>query len=123
MRQLVYLGKRTFELRQPEHYTRQARDTYVHLLDRMKAASTSSDRLTFLYGVILPGLIRRYENYVANTDGLLDAPSVLVIERILPELKRQIADAHELCKEIGFQTVEANEFRSRETSIDSVVAA
>lgn len=118
-----WLGKRTFELRQPEHYTRPPLEPYLQLLDRMKATTASSERLTLLYDVIAPGLIRRYETYVERTDRLLDGPTVLIIERILPELRRQIADAHGLRSEIGLDAAEAGEFRQREAAIGSVVAA
>src|SRR2546421_2489618 len=69
-----WLGKRAFELRQPEHFTRRAHDDYVQLLDSVKEARPTSERLSLLYEVIVPGMIRRYEQYVAETDALLDAP-------------------------------------------------
>ena len=87
-----WLGKRTFELRQPEHYTRRPDDAYVRLLEQMKQAETVSERLTLLYDVVVPGLVRRYGQYLETTDRLLDGPSVLVIERIIPELRRQMGE-------------------------------
>ena len=118
-----WLGKRTFELRQPEHYTRQSTPEYLQLLDRMRTSPDIAERLTILYDVVIPGLIARYERYLADTDRLLDAPSVLVIERILPELKRQIADSVRLRNELHIGAADATEMRAREAGISSVVAA
>lgn len=118
-----WLGKRTFELRQPEHYTRQATPDYLQLLDRMRMSTDVAERLTLLYDVVIPGLMARYERYLAKTDRLLDAPSVLVIERILPELKRQVADSVTLRAELQIGASDATAMRAREAGIHSVVSA
>jgi len=118
-----WLGKRTFELRQPEHYTRRPDDAYVRLLEQMKQAETVSERLTLLYDVVVPGLVRRYDQYLETTDRLLDGPSALVIERILPELRRQMGEAQNLRKELAVKTADTSDFRRAETAIDSVVGA
>lgn len=118
-----WLGKRTFELRKPEQYTKPATNEYVALLDTVRGAENTAEQLTLLYDVIVPGLMRRYESYLAATDRILDAPSVLVIERILTELKRQIADTHALRAELRITAPEANDFRRREASLSSIVAA
>src|SRR2546428_4653348 len=101
-----WLGKRTFELRQPEHYTRRPDDGYVGLLEQMKNAETVSERLTLLYDVVLTGLVRRYDRYLEATDKLLDGPSALIIERIIPELRRQMGEAQNLRKELAVKTAD-----------------
>lgn len=118
-----WLGKRTFELRQPEHYTRQAAPDYLQLLDRMRTSPDVAERLTLMYDVVIPGLVARYERYLTGTDQLLDAPSALVIERIVPELKRQMADSVKLRNELKIGPVDAQAMRAREAGIASVVAA
>jgi hypothetical protein len=118
-----WLGKRTFELRQPEHYTRQAAGQYVELLERMRTSPDVTERLALMYDVVLPGLIARYERYLTATDQLLDAPSVLVVERIIPELKREIADSIRVRGELKIDRADARDMKAREAEIDSVVAA
>lgn len=117
-----WLGKRTFELRQPEHYTRTPANAYLELLRTVKIVTSTSERLTLLYDVVVPGLVSRYEGYLEATDGLLDGPSVVVVERILPELRRQIDDARRLREELVIPDAEAAAWRRREADIESVVA-
>src|SRR5438270_2489799 len=57
-----WLGKRTFELRQPEHYTLRPVDDYEALLKEASKAESTSDRIATLYDGILPGLIKRYRD-------------------------------------------------------------
>ena len=117
-----WLGKRTFELRQPEHYTRTPADAYLELLRTVKNVTSTPERLTLLYDVVVSGLVSRYEGYLGSTDRLLDGPSVLVIERILPELRRQTDDSRRLRAELGIPGAEAGGWRLREAEIESVVA-
>jgi len=117
-----WLGKRTFELRQAEHYTRTPADAYVELLQTVKSVTSTPERLTLLYDVVVSGLVTRYEGYLEATDRLLDGPSVLVIERILPELRRQIDESRRLREELGIPGAEAGGWRRREADIESVVA-
>ena len=49
---------------------------------------------------MLPGLKRRYREYVEATDPMLDDPSVMIIERILPELSAG-SPTLTLCVELG----------------------
>lgn len=97
------LGKRTFELRQPEHYTLAADPAYQALLTSVGAADDTAQRIAGLYEVIVPGLMRRYENYIAATDPILDEPTIVIMERIILDLKRQIAGAQTLLKELGMK--------------------
>ena len=87
------LGKRTFELRQPEHYTLPPAAEYKSWLEDVFAERTTAGRLAALYEGILPGLETRYRDYLAAVDRLLDEPSVVIIERILRDLARMREDA------------------------------
>jgi hypothetical protein len=116
------LGKRTFELRQPEHYTRPAAPAYVELLDSLRGAATTAERFSMLYDVVVPGLIGRYETYIRETDALLDEPSVIIMERIVADLRRQQRDAERVRAQIGVAPAHVAEFAQRETSVSSHVA-
>jgi|SRR6266851_2791058 len=117
-----WLGKRAFELRQPEHFTRKANDAYVGLLDSLKETHSTEEKLSSLYDVVLPGLVRRYEAYVAETDALLDAPSVVILQRIATDLRRQIEEGTRLRTELGIGTPSVNVLRQKEGAIATVVA-
>jgi hypothetical protein len=117
-----WLGKRTFELRQPEHYTRKAHEDYVRLLDAVKASDSTSDKLSRLYTVVVTGLIRRYEAYLAATDELLDGPSVVIIGRIITDLNRQLEEARGMRAELGIAAPPSDPWAQQEVAIASVVA-
>ena len=95
------LGKRTFELRQKEHYTVPADAGYVALLNRVAQMQGTVERISALYDTVLPGVVRRYESYVSATDPILDEPSVVIMERIVADLKRQSAQARSLLRDLG----------------------
>jgi hypothetical protein len=116
------LGKRTFELRQPEHYTRPAAPEYVEVLDVLRRAASTSERFAMLYEVVVPGLIRRYETYIRETDGLLDEPSVVIMERIIADLRRQQLHSQRVRDSIRIADAPAHELSSREAAVVSYVA-
>lgn len=118
-----WLGKRTFELRKPEHYSRTPADAYLSLLDDLRGIGGSAERLAQVYDALLPALIRRYEQYLADTDRLLDGPSVLIIERIISGLRQQIEDAATLRRELAIQGAPVDDLRQRESQISSIIAA
>jgi hypothetical protein len=95
------LGKRMFELRQPAQQSVAPSVAYTALLDELLDVDDTAGRLAALYDVLLPGVQRRYEAYVALVDAVVDAPSLVVIERILLDLGRQCADAAALRRELG----------------------
>lgn len=95
------LGKRTFELRQKEHYTLPADAAYVALLHRVRELPGTAERVSALYETVLPGLVRRYESYISATDPILDEPTVVIMERIVTDSRRQSAQARALLKELG----------------------
>lgn len=93
------LGRRTHELRAALHYSPAPLPAYQQALDALRAAHATGDRLAGMYDVFLPDLEARYRRYLAETDRFLDEPSVRVVERIVGELPRLIADAREVRQE------------------------
>src|SRR5947208_12392904 len=90
------LGKRTFELRQPEQYSRTPVDAYVALLDDVARLTTTEERIGGFYDGFVPALEQRYADFVAATDSILDEPSILIINRITADLRRQRDEAKKL---------------------------
>jgi hypothetical protein len=117
-----WLGKRTFELRQPEHYTLPPVDAYDAFLKDAAKAESTSDRISTLYDGVLPGLIERYRSYVAATDPILDEPSVVIIDRIVRELERQRVEAAALQRELKLDASAAPKIAARERAIGNIVA-
>jgi hypothetical protein len=116
-----WLGKRTFELRQPAHYTLRAVDSYALLLDEFAAEESTPARIAALYDVLLPALDRRYRDYVANTDPLLDQPSVVIIERILHEMQRMRNDGAKLRRDLSLKSVPLDHLAGRESAHAAIV--
>src|SRR5262245_6426762 len=118
------LGRRTFELRLPEQHSQRPSDDYVRLLAEIAAITETPRRLAALYDVILPGMERRYGRYIASTDGLLDAPSVVIVERILLDLARQRRDVEHLRRTLGIADPSAEELRRQDDDLlDMVVVS
>jgi hypothetical protein len=117
------LGKRTFELRQPEQYTLPADTAYQELLHRIASADDTAERIAGLYEVIVPGLIRRYENYISGTDPILDEPTVVIMERIIGDLTRQMSQARSLMKELGLKATAQAVLPEQEMAIPHLAAA
>jgi hypothetical protein len=95
------LGKRTFELRQPAHYTLRAEDDFVARLDALVTKTATAERVAGLYEDLLTRLQQRYRDYIASTDAILDEPSIIIINRILQDLSRQRDEANAVRKEIA----------------------
>jgi hypothetical protein len=117
-----WLGKRTFELRQPEHYTLAPAEAYDALLVDASKAQTTSDRVAALYDGVLPGLLERYRNYLSATDPILDEPSIVIIERILRELERQRSEADDLRREIKLSAGSGAALVARDKAIGNILA-
>jgi len=117
-----WLGKRTFELRQPEHYTLSPSESYAAILEEIAGVEGTDARLSALYDVFLVALEARYRGYVAETDGLLDAPSVLIIERILTDVKRMREQAHAVRRDHAIPAVSMDGLAGRERAHTSIVA-
>lgn len=112
-----WLGKRTYELRQPMHYTLEPAPDYREFLDDVARAESTATRLGGLYKAVLPTLIDRYEEYLSEADVILDEPSIVIIERVLGHHRKMIAEAETLVEsteiEIGIDEKAATELRKR----------
>jgi hypothetical protein len=118
------LGKRTYELRAPMHFTQKPNDEYLDFLTRLAAVEGAANRIHALYDVTLPALARRYQAYLDATDTLLDAPSVKVIQRILADMATMRADADALRREqpkLAAPGAEARALAETESRIDAFV--
>jgi hypothetical protein len=116
------LGKRTFELRLPEQASRPPADAYAALLADVAAVRDTAGRLAALYDAVLPGLERRYARYLAETDPILDGPSVLVLEPIVADLARQRREADEVRRELGLAAAGVDDLRRRDSAVATLVA-
>lgn len=94
------LGKRSFELRAPLHYTLPPPGDYEALFRELPALEETSDRIAVFYDAVLPAMARRYSDYLAATDHLLDEPTVRVMESILDGHKRMLAERETWCKDL-----------------------
>jgi hypothetical protein len=115
------LGKRTFELRRHEHYTLAPSEEYTAILKDVGAARTTGDRISALYGGLLPGLIARYRDYVSGTDNILDEPTLVIIERIVRELERQRREAEDLKQELNLASGPGAKLAWREMAVRSML--
>jgi hypothetical protein len=116
------LGKRTFEMRRPEQFSQRPVEEYVALLDEVARVAPTADRLAGLYDALLPGLEQRYRHYLEETDALLDAPSVVTIERILVDFPRQRTEVLALRQELGLPTGDTAALRRRDGALITLVA-
>jgi hypothetical protein len=116
------LGKRTHELRQPEHYTLAPVPAYREVLEEVAASVGTTARLGNFYDVLLPGLISRYASYIQGTDRLLDEPSVVIIERILRDLDRHRAEVARLCDSCSLGREINPPLQTRDRAVSSMVA-
>jgi hypothetical protein len=115
------LGKRTFELRQPEHYTIPPVDAYEALLKDIAKTESTADRVAVIYDGLLPGLIERYRNYLAATDPILDEPTLVIMERIVRELERQRVDVAALQSELKLGNAAAAAVAAREKAVTTLI--
>jgi len=116
------LGKRTFELRQPAQHSLRPAEAYVRLLEDVAALSGSGERLAALYGVVLRGLEQRYERYLRETDPVLDGPSVVILERILEDSRRQRNEADGLAGELALVPAPPDPLPARDAGLPEILA-
>ncbi|MEO8033325.1 MAG: hypothetical protein ABI837_02760 [Acidobacteriota bacterium] len=116
------LGKRTFELRRPEHYTLAPADDYSALLAEVAAVRPTAGRLDSFYDGLLPGCRRRYVEYLAVTDPILDEPTIVILKRIVTDIDRQRADAVKLRGEIALAASSPDQVVAADARIANVVA-
>jgi hypothetical protein len=117
------LGKRTFELRERLQHSQPPTGGYQRLLDDVLRLEDTAERLAALYDAVLPGLTRRYEAYLEEADPILDAPSFVIVDRILADLRRQRADAQELRRELGLAAAVPGDLGRREGALELLAAA
>ena len=121
------LGKRTFELRAPLHFTSPPAVDYQRMLAEVAAATATHDRIALLYTGLLPGLEERYRDYLESADQLLDEPSVRIIERICSDIARMLEESDELIAEVPqpkhAHSERAVDLANRERMLGSIVAA
>lgn len=60
-------------------------------LDRLAGAADTDAFLAGVYRGLKPWLLARYEEHLAQTDPVMDAPTVEILARIIGEKKRQLA--------------------------------
>jgi hypothetical protein len=119
------LGKRTYELRLPLQFSLRPSEEYIRILEELCEAKESSDRIAGFYDVMLPALAVRFQNYLNQTDSLMDAPSVRILERILQDNSRMIRESKDLREQLKLQAKEgrwADDLARKESSIETVVA-
>jgi hypothetical protein len=119
------LGKRTYELRLPLQFSMRPSDEYFSVLEEVAGAKNSADRITGFYDVMLPALQTRFRAYLSQTDSLMDAPSVRILERILQDNSRMIQESKDLREKIRIEPNDGawiERLAERESSIGSVVA-
>jgi hypothetical protein len=116
------LGKRTFELRAPLHYTLTPLPPYFGTMKELAAVEDTAGRIQAIYDVILPGLAARYRHYLQNSDSLFDEPSFRVIEGILNDYVRMRRECEEVRAELG-KAFETNPDRVQRWSREERVIA
>ncbi|MDP9264335.1 MAG: hypothetical protein M3O85_08465 [Acidobacteriota bacterium] len=119
------LGKRAFELRAPLHYTLPPPREYEALFRELTSVAETSDRIAVFYDAVLPALARRYSDYLAATDHLLDEPTVRVMERILDANQRMLAERETWRKDLPLAAPNQSLVKSwtqREGALPGIVA-
>ena len=94
------LGKRTYELRAPLHYTLAPTDGYREFLERAASAQATPERIYAFYEVLLPALDARIHHYLASTDRLQDEPTVRILEGMLRDDARLREESAALLAEL-----------------------
>lgn len=112
------LGKRTFELRLPLQHSLAPGESYLRMLDELAGLEATGARLAALYDDLLPGLDRRYAAYQAEADAILDAPSLVIVERIRQDLARQRNEAALTRSQLSLPAPAADGWSQREASAD-----
>src|SRR5258706_4294161 len=75
-----HLGKRAFELRAPLNYTLPAVADFGRFLAEIASLESTVERVNSFYGVVCPSVTGQYRRYIANTDALMDEPTVRILE-------------------------------------------
>ena len=122
-RQADTFGKRAFELRAPLHYTLPPVPSYQEWYSGIAAAESTADRVAALYEAALPALAARYRRYLAETDPLMDEPTVRIVESALADLARMQSDRNRILEgvAVGQSRFDAAGALQREAALASIV--
>ena len=93
------LGKRTRELRAPLHFSRLPRASYAKALGTLAALTPTGDRIAGLYQMALPSLGSECAEYLAQTDRLIDEPTVLILEDAIRGIEKMRSESAHLLEE------------------------
>lgn len=119
-------GKRTHELRLPLQNSRTPSATYFDILKRLASLERTNDRISGFYDVVLPKLGQRFRRYLGETDQLMDAPTVRIIERVLWDQERMIRQSQELLSGLpGLRQPDSDwvrNFTADESAVSTVLA-
>lgn len=119
------LGKRTFELRAPLHYTLAPLPPYLHKMKELASVEDTPGRIQAIYDVILPGFASRYAQYLQNSDSLLDEPTFRVVEGVLNDYARMRKEREEVCEELKgtliFDSARGQECSRQESAFNDIV--
>ncbi len=117
------LGKRTFELRQREQYSLAPAKAYVDLLDEVSRLDPTADRLHALYDILLSGLDQSYDAYLAETDHVLDEPSLVIIDRIRRDVTRMRQEGDAVRRRLKIAAAELGDLRHRHEQMVPILSA
>jgi hypothetical protein len=120
------LGKRANELRLPLQRSIKPVDAYVRFLAEIRKETDTARRLAAFYDALLPSLGGRYAKYLEQTDSLMDAPTVRILEQMRQTQERMIKQSRELRTEqpaLGKADRDwLNSLASQESRIENIVA-
>ena len=94
------LGKRTHELRLPLQHSLEPSRAFVEFLGNLAARTETDKRVAGFYDCLLPGLARRFQEYMGKIDPLLDGPTVRILEKILFDIARMEKECQALRQEV-----------------------
>lgn len=92
-------GRRAKELRAPLHHGVPPAVRFAEALVQLASLQDTPGRIAGFYGPALDVLDRAYASYAADTDPVIDEPSVIVIEDVRRELGRMRQDRDRLLAE------------------------
>ena len=92
-------GKRTAELRLGPQVSRAPTSAFRGVLERAAAVSDTKQRVDGFYGGLMPAIETLYRTYLAETDALLDEPSVRILDHVLADFARLRSERAELARE------------------------
>jgi hypothetical protein len=116
------LGKRTYELRLPLQFSLKPSEDYLRVLDEFARTTDTARRLAGFYDVMLPALARRFRHYLEQTDSLMDAPTVRILERLLEEEARMVRESLELRQQLPGIQLADQEWPGSLAEMESAVA-